>query len=203
MSAVYPYFAFLAALSEIQSWLRLNFPRGGQSLLPGIKPQTFLAQTREFEFSPPAELLDLYAWHNGSAAAEGFFAHHSFYSLGQAIEEYRRNRAASFKHQMDKGQPSWPPCYWPLMGAGGAYFVLDCQSGVVWFYPLQDRPHYAFDGIGQFFACIAAVMHHGMMMVMPDGKLMLHGPGFESLRKQQVSAAGRATDLPLQLEFTP
>lgn len=199
MSVVYPYFTFLAALSEIQGWLRLHFPKGEQSLLPGIKPKTFLSQAREFDFSPPAELIELYAWHNGSADADGFFAQHSFYSLDQAIEAYQHNLEAS---QANDGQPSWPPNYWPLMGAGNEYFVLDCQTGVVWFYSLQDQPHYAFDGIGPFFACIAAVMHHGMMMVMPDGKLMLHGPGFESLRKQQVSAPGQATDLPLKLEFT-
>lgn len=197
------YFAFLASLVEIETWLKGHFSTGYASLQPGLAPPQFWQKTKELPFLPPVELVELYAWHNGSADADGFFAHHSFYSFEQALHEYLQNRAVSAQLEGQHGFVSWQATFWPVMGFDGEYFLLDVLTGAVWFYLLEDQPHYAFDSLSQFFACIAGVMHHGMMVVLPDSRLALHGPGFESLRKQLVSAAGQTTQLPLELEFMP
>ncbi|MEZ0374399.1 MAG: hypothetical protein ACAI44_35255 [Candidatus Sericytochromatia bacterium] len=188
------------SLNQIETWLKANFSTAYTALRPGLDAARFQAQMAGVPFSVPADLAEVYAWHDGMADGLPIFAHYSFYPLAIALAEYLQNRTVSEQLEAQHGFMSWRPERWPVLGFEGEYFVIDLQSGAIWYHFLEDDPCYAFDSLEQIFACIATAMHQGLSQALPDGRLALDGPGFEMLRRQAVSASGQASRLPLEQE---
>jgi cell wall assembly regulator SMI1 len=126
----------IASLEQILLWHQTNQTELAPALNPGKARSAILEEFADLPCQPTEELIQLWAWHNGTrAVATPFIWYHDFLSVEQAISEYKWLT----KYPLVGWQENWIP----IFDFEGEWYFVECseeirQASPVGFYFLED-----------------------------------------------------------------
>lgn len=144
-----------ASLEQILLWHQTNQTEISAVLNPGKDRMAILAEFADLPCQPTEELIQLWAWHNGTeAVVSPFIWYHNFLSVEAAITEYKWLT----KNPLIRWRENWIPIF---EFEGEWYFVV-CYEEIkpaspVGYYFLEDtETHYTYLSLTRMLETSAA-----------------------------------------------
>jgi len=169
-------------LAELEKAWKEVLPDLATGLLLGLSETEFEALRPELPVNFPEMLKTLYLWHNGQNPEQISFLYHHFYSLEEALFEYQQNRQVSEQIKQTAGIDTWPENYWPIWGFEGEYFLIDLDSGQIYFFFVQDSPRLWYDNLGQMITCLTQAVQNDIFRQNAQSELETDQLAWEKLR---------------------
>jgi hypothetical protein len=167
----------------------------GRYLRRGLQEDEVVSKMSVNGALPHADVVALYAWHDGfdrfdvPVSPEGFVslfpAHPEFNPLDETLQVFQQRRElaeaeatvpvrhADGSWNKTDAEQIWSRSWFPVFEGGGSELIFisnsESQAGSVWLHPVQDEPRRLYDSLG---AAADAVR-----LALVDGRLVLDDSG--------------------------
>lgn len=146
----------ITALEQILQWHQTNDTQIPKALNSGQDKAAIKAALADLPCQPPEELLELWAWHDGTAGQEylPFIWYHDFLSVEEALDDY--------ESLMTLPGLKWQETWIPIFSFEGEWYFVECYpeprlASPVGYYFLEDtETYYTFLNLTTMMATSAA-----------------------------------------------
>lgn len=145
----------LSHFQAILDWHQQKQSPVSKNLRPPLSAEKLAKRAKELPFTLPAEVKALYGLHDGLKDNTPLFLSFTFLTLNDAIAEYELACEMAAELELDeedeaKPEDYWKPCWFPLFGFQGDYYLIDCAKGIqspVYYRSGSEPAHVWYDNL--------------------------------------------------------